>query len=229
MALTAFDRPTTALGSSSWFVSVPSPHCPNILFPQQRTVASWSSAHVCAAMPSAMAATPPLMTVTGVSLLMVVLSPTWPLLLEPQHCTARVDDTIVHVCCPPAATRSAGAIRFGGSGGGGGLTIGSEPAAATEVGTSRLVTVPSPSCPAKLAPQQAAAPVLSSAQVCCKPAVKATASANPVTLLGTSALFVMPSPSWPCVLSPQQLSCPDRSKAQVWVPPRTTAATVDDD
>ena len=73
------------------------------------------------------------------------------------------------------------------------------------VGTNRVVSVPSPSCPLALFPQQYAAPVeRRSAHACPQPALIIPVSVvNPMTVVGSAAPVVDPLPNCPRVLRPQ--------------------------
>lgn len=86
-------------------------------------------------------------TSAGLDLFVVVPSPSWPVLLLPQHLTAPVFVT-AHVRAYPNATLT---------------TPVDNPT--TSTGVSRLVVVPSPSCPRLLDPQHLTPPAVVSAHV----------------------------------------------------------------
>src|SRR5262245_27615918 len=102
-------------------------------------------------------------TGVGTQRLVVEPSPSCPLLLSPQHCTAPERWT-AQVCWTPAA-----------------IAITSE--RRSEVGgESRSVVVPSPSCPFPLAPQQRMPPLEKSAQVCPPPTTSCVTPRKPGSL-----------------------------------------------
>ena len=84
---------------------------------------------------------------------------------------------------------------------------------------NRLVVVPSPNSPGQLEPQQRTVPSVSSAHVCCDPAVIWVAFAMPVTWTGVTRLVVVPSPNSPGQLEPQQRTVRSVSSAHVCQPP----------
>src|SRR5215471_9803566 len=99
------------------------------------------------------------------------------------------------------------------------------PSPVTIAGTGRLRIVPSPSCPAVLAPQQRIAPLWRIAQVCCAPVATATGSVNVGTRTGRGCDAPPALPSWPVLLAPQQKSPEARVAAQVWLTPVATWVT----
>src|SRR5262249_14981924 len=144
-------------------------------------------------------------TAVGAGALVVLLMPSWPLLLAPQH------DTV------PAA-RSA-QVKFWPA-----VIAITLVRPLTGTGARRgVVTVLLPSWPTLLAPQHSTVPAWRSAQVWALPAATATALVMPCTATGDSRLVVVPSPSWPLVFLPQQSTAPDATRAQVWALPPVIA------
>src|SRR2546428_9872095 len=86
--------------------------------------------------------------------------------------------------------------------------------------------VPSPSWPEELSPQQYAAPLVVTPQVCSgikvPPALSVANVKPPATGVGMSCWAVVPSPSWPKLLEPQQNAWPDALRAHEWKPPAST-------
>src|SRR5438128_1301547 len=78
------------------------------------------------------------------------------------------------------------------------------PFCTTGTGLDRFVLVPSPSCPSPLDPQQYAAPLGVTPQVCRPPALTATNGRPPATGTGLDWLVVVPAPSWPSGLRTRQ-------------------------
>lgn len=93
----------------------------------------------------------------------------------------------------------------------------------TGVGTTRVVALPIPSCPAVLPPQQETPPPVRTTHVCTLPEAISTASVTPETRTGTVLLpVVVPFANCPDALSPQHQTSPATVNAQVWLPPGAT-------
>jgi hypothetical protein len=147
-----------------------------------------------------MAVTPELRpaTATGVLGCEVLLSPSWPWALLPQHCTAPVLKR-AQVWALPTAMPATPELRPN-----------------TATGVLRLTEVVSPSWPWALLPQHCTAPVLKRAQVWALPtAMPATPELKPETATGVLRFVVLPSPSWPSKLRPQHCTAPVLKRAQV--------------
>src|SRR5438552_11508030 len=89
---------------------------------------------------------------------------------------------------------------------------------ATAVGTSRFVVVPSPSSPDPLKPQQYAAPLVVTPQVCAAPALTPANERPPATGVGTSRGMVVRAPGRP------PRSAQDRTPVAITPPVRSRAA-----
>ena len=93
----------------------------------------------------------------------------------------------------------------------------------TATGPVRFVSLPSPSWPYRLYPQQYAIPPDTRPQVRPLPAVSAVKLSPPLTATGAVRLAefqsevepVVPSPSWPAELDPQQYAVPPALRPQV--------------
>ncbi len=96
-------------------------------------------------------------------------------------------------------------------------TLFTAPPYTTGCGVSRIAVVPSPSCPALLAPHAhiapVAAPLLTTASANPSPAAIARTPEIPGTWTGVSRVVVVPSPSCPLVLTPQAQSVPSAFSA----------------
>src|SRR4029450_5281612 len=140
---------------------VPSPSCPQQLFPQHLTPPWLVSAQELPP-PVEIAVTPPERpeTSTGLLRITVVPSPTWPLKLAPQH-LAEAAVVTAHVTALAAEIAAAPLPR-----------------PATARGPWRSVHVPSPTSPLAFAPQHLALPATVTAQACVTPAVMAVALAD---------------------------------------------------
>jgi hypothetical protein len=151
IADTLNERPKTFTGVDLEVV-VPSPSCPELLFPQHFTSLLEVSAHVWLP-PAEIAATPleRLTTSTGedevVVPVVVVPSPRWPALFPPQHFTPPLE-FIAQVWLPPAEIAPTPAER-----------------PQTSTGVDLSVAVPSPSRPSAFEPQHLTAPDSVKAQV----------------------------------------------------------------
>src|SRR5437764_7903932 len=99
------------------------------------------------------------------------------------------------------------------------------PLPATTLGRVPFDSVPLPSCPSLLKPQQRRLPSASSAHVC-DVAPPATTFARPATGAGVERVVVVPSPSWPSRLPPQQRTEPSASSAHVCSPPAQMAVAL---
>ncbi len=137
-------------------------------------------------------------TVTGTKLVVVVLLPSWPEALLPQH-RMRPSVTAAHACELPVATSVAPVI----------------PAAV--VGELRSALVPSPSSPEVLLPQHLTAPDPVAAHPNLAPESMALTSAKVIDRAPKRSVLV-PSPSWPRKFAPQQRTAGDDVLfwVQVW-------------
>jgi hypothetical protein len=118
-------------------------------------------------------------TLTGVALLVVDPSPSWPMLLPPQHVTPPLV-VMAHVWSPPAE-----------------IAMTPEDRPDTLTGVALLVVDPSPSWPMLLPPQHFTPPLVVMAHVWSSPAETAvTPAESPDTFTGVALLVVDPSPSW---------------------------------
>ena len=144
--------------ATSRFVVVPSPILPNVLSPQQAGVPSEASAHVVRSptedktrlLPERMV---PVVTIAvGTSRVVLVLSPTDPTPLLPQHETAPPVAT-TQVFFSPEETDKIVAVAMGVD-----ANVG-------ETGTSLSVVPPFPSSLSPFSPQQATTPLTETAHV----------------------------------------------------------------
>src|SRR5262249_42869463 len=118
----------------------PSPSCPKLLFPQQRTVPSAMTAQEWLSLVATPTALFTPCAATALALLAVVPLPSWPRLLSPQQATVPSLRT-AQVWAVPGATATA---------------LGRPAMPTTATGVWRSVVVLSPSCPELFFPQQRA-------------------------------------------------------------------------
>jgi hypothetical protein len=138
-------------------------------------------------------------TATGVLLLLVVPSPSWPTLFRPQHRT-------VPSASSAQVWSSAAAIW---------ACLSGRPVTVT--GTLLLLVVPLPSCPQLFSPQHQAPPLWTSAHVWVPPVATDWTWDSPLTLTGVVLSVMVLLPSSPQLLSPQH-------RSPVASPPRRTRA-----
>src|SRR5439155_10494188 len=145
----------------------------------------------------------------GVVRSVLVLSPIWPCVLLPQHCTPPSAVSAQTCELPPAMP-----VTF------------VRPKTVTGVATSP--GAPSPSAPSSFEPQQRAVPSASAAQVRFLPALMARAELSPMTTAGVSrGVTGLPLlPICPRELSPQQRIEPSASRAQVCETPALIATAL---
>src|SRR5688572_6206317 len=208
MPVTPPPRPATVRGA--WRPNCrPSPSWP-LVFAPQHIAAPSATTHECES-PSESAATPLASPGTSVGVSMRVSGspmPSCPDSLRPQHLRPLVA-VIAQVWKAPAASPS-----------------NPLPAAVTATGEMRSSTVPSPTCPSWLLPQQRASPVWVRAQVCWAPVARpATPLPRPATGTGANRRTCVPSPNCPWPLSPQHHTAPPCTRAQLCSPPVATAYT----
>ena len=199
-----------------------SPNCPCSLSPQQKTLPSPVSTHVCQC-PELIAeiwvpaSAPVRLTATGTAEFWADPLPSCPWLLSPQH-QGLPSLLNAHVCQPPALTATS---RL--------------PAASLETstatGTADPTTVPLPNCPSLLSPQQKTFPALVNAHVCHRPeliAMTVLRANTPAmsTATGTAEPRMDALPNCPSLLAPQQKTFPALVNAHVCLPPALTDATV---
>ena len=138
-------------------------------------------------------------TAVGVDRLVVVPSPSWDHALRPQQ-RARPSDVSAQVKSLPAAT-----------------AVATPSSPVTVLGTNPPLSVPSPSCPALLAPQHLMAPLVISAHVWRSPAsTAATPVPRPTTVDGVAWFTNVAFPSWPAAFRPQQRTVSAPAMANVW-------------
>ena len=149
------------------------------------------------------------LTVTGVMLLAVLPSPSWPYVLEPQHwietCVMLPVEINAQVCDPPSEMAVALVML---------LTITGKLLLVAPTSSGRLL----PSWPRLLFPQHWMLPVESNAQECEPPSEMAVAVVMPPIFTGVLVLFVkplVPLPSWPSLFFPQHWMLPVESNAHV--------------
>lgn len=168
--------------------------------PQQRSTPSERAPHewrVATARPWVQSVAEP--TCVGVDTTVeAVPSPSWPLVLAPQH--HNVPSVRVAQVC--VALPGAGADHVVD--------------APTCVGVVAGVVVPSPNWPPELAPQHHSVPSVRVAHVCASPVTTRSHVAPTPTWVGTSRSVVSPRPSWPSRLRPQHHSVPSVRRAHAW-------------
>src|SRR4030095_12245833 len=159
-----------------------------------------------------MAATPLVrpLTLTGVKRGVVVLSPSWPLLLAPQHFTPP-PLVRAHACACPAAMATTPLER---------------PDTAT--GVRRCIAVPSPSWPPVLLPQHFTPPLTTAHEKESPTVMAVTPLVSPDTCTGSADIVVDTFPNWPPLLSPQHFTLPPDTAHACFEPdpPATNAAPV---
>ena len=181
-------RPVTSTGVLRC-VFVPSPSWPLPLNPQHLTPPAVVRAQMWLPLAET-AATPEVrpVTSTGVLRCVFVPSPSWPVLLSPQHFTPPAV-VRAQVWSPPAETAATPEVR-----------------PVTSTGVLRCVFVPSPSSPKKLFPQHLRPPAVVRAQVW-RPPAETIASGSPVAEAGSG-------PDWPqasMITSAKNARTPPRS------------------
>lgn len=142
-------------------------------------------------------------TAAGIRCCAVVVSPSCPASLSPQHDTP--PPTIAHVCSPPAAIAVAPLSPW------------------TAIGSRDGVFELSPSWPLSFAPQHSTSSP-TSAHVNSLPATTLRAPVIPGTSTGRVLSRIEPLPSWPWLLRPQHQMLPSGSRImQVWLLPAAIA------
>jgi len=158
----------------------------------------------------------------------LVPSPSWPLPFCPQH-TTPPDVIRPQECEEPVASSANGPIPIAVIGvtvGDGVTTIGADACPTTSAGALRVSTIPSPSWPLELSPQQTETPVVVIAQACVAPTAISSTSRSLAgdTATGRLRLTVEPSPSWPEEFEPQQYAAPVDAIPHVVLPPAAIRA-----
>ena len=180
-------------------VVVPSPSRPWALKPQHHAPPSSVIAQLkLLPAPMAIAPLPRPDTATGTLRRVVVPSPSWPLLLKPQHSTAPACVS-AQVWYEPMFTAATPLPR---------------PVTAT--GRELLALAPCPSWPEVPRPQHTRPRLAVMAQLISPKASSAmTPASRPTTSTGKVLEVVVPSPSWPEKLPPQQRTAPALVSAQL--------------
>ena len=195
-------EPVLEVGNNR-LVVVPSPICPETLPPVQNTVPFTRTTQLWlpAARATASVVSMPRGEVCTETVLLLI--PSWPPLLLPQHSTLP-SNTRAQVL-RAAVARATTPVR----------NVGVAVLNRGVRGATLSFVVRSPSWPNWLSPQHCMLPPLRNTQVCRAPVATATASTSAGTPVGTSrGEVVVPSPTCPLSLRPQHCTVPSAMRAQ---------------